>query len=239
MKAVILAAGRGSRLLPKTEDRPKCLIEIAGKPFLRRQLDIVAQTGIRDIGVVTGYRPDMVDEVIRDARSDGLNITNIFNPFYEVSDNLASVWMSKAFFDDDFILMNGDTLFEPAVPETLLAAPRAAVTVTIDQKDAYDSDDMKVQLEENRVLAIGKTLRPGRVDGESIGLLRFQDAGPRIFWRAVDDLLHRPDGLKSWFLRAVDDLAKGGLVTACSIKGKRWAEMDTLDDIPHVEALFR
>ncbi len=238
MKAVILAAGRGTRLLPKTQDRPKCLIDISGKPFLRRQLDIVAQAGIRDIGVVTGYRPDMVDEVIRDARADGLNITNIFNPFYEVSDNLASVWMSKSFFDDDFILVNGDTLFEPSVPETLLNAPRAAVTVTIDQKDEYDSDDMKVQLEDDRVVAIGKTLRPGRVDGESIGLLRFQDSGPRIFWRAVDDLLHRPDGLKSWFLRAVDDLARSGLVTACSIKGQRWAEMDTLDDIPHVEALF-
>ena len=238
MKAVILSAGRGSRLLPLTEDRPKCLIDIGGKPFLRRQMDIFAECGIRDIGVVTGYRPDMVDEVIRDARADGLNITNIYNPFFEVSDNLASVWMAKEYFDQDFILANGDTMFEAAIPKRLMSASEAAITVTIDIKDAYDADDMKVQLQNGKVLAISKALDVNRVDGESIGLLRFVGPGPQIFWRAVNELLHRPEGLKSWFLRAVDDLAKSGMVSACSIEGKKWAEMDTVEDVKNVERLF-
>ncbi len=77
----------------------------------------------------------------------GLAIETLYNPFYETSDNLATCWLSRAAMDEDFLLLNGDTLFEPALLERVLRAPSAPITVSVDHKSLYDDDDMKVSLD--------------------------------------------------------------------------------------------
>lgn len=233
-KAIILSAGKGSRLLPLTADRPKCLIELSGKSLLEWQLDALQAAGMRESVVVTGFRDDLVDIVA--ASRPG--VRTLFNPFYHVADNLGSVWMARAELDRDTLLLNGDTLVSPALLAKVLGAETGPIAVTIDEKDAYDADDMKVLREGDRLLRIGKALEPGRYNAESIGLLAFRDEGPRLFADRVETMMRQPDGTRRWYLRAIDALAQNGVdVRTVSIRGEEWQEVDFPEDVEAAKAL--
>ncbi len=233
-KAIILSAGKGSRLLPLTAERPKCLIELSGKTLLEWQLDALQAVGIAEIVVVTGFRHDLVQAVT--APREG--VRTFFNPFYHVADNLGSVWMARGEFDRDTLLLNGDTLISPALLNRLLEGVEAPITVTIDEKPSYDADDMKVGRSGHRLLRIGKRLEPGQYDCESIGLLAFQREGPRLFVEQVERMMHREDATQRWYLRAIDELAQGGAdVGTVSIVGEDWQEVDFLEDVEAARAL--
>ncbi len=239
MKAIILAAGRGSRLLPLTRDMPKCLLPVgSGKSVLEHQLGILRDCGISDVVVVSGFKTRLVDLVIRDFPANGVRIENLYNPFFHVADNLASCWMTRGHMTENFMILNGDTVFAHDLLDTVLSSLAGPIAVTIDRKADYDADDMKVELDGERVLAIGKGLPPERTGGESIGLLAFRGNGPGLYVEALEDAIRAPGGLKSWFLKAVHDLAGTGAVTAFSIEGLRWAEIDTHEDLAAAQALF-
>lgn len=238
MHAIILSAGRGSRLLPLTTDLPKCLLPVGLTTVLGLQLDTLFKAGVKTATIVTGFNAHLVDAEIA-ARQTGPEIKTLFNPFYQVADNLASCWMVKEDMHEDFLIINGDTLFSPRVIDTILAAPEAPITVTIDQKDQYDGDDMKVTLDGTQLTAIGKTLLPQQTNGESIGMLRFMGEGTHIFRNELERLMRSPSGTKSWYLSAIDGLAKSGVhVATTNIKGATWAELDTPEDYEICRNLF-
>jgi choline kinase len=237
MKAVILSAGQGSRLLPLTADRPKCLLPLGSKSLLEWQIDVLTRSGVNDIAVVVGFRAGLVEAVLANLARPGLSVRTVFNPFFNVADNLGSCWMARHEMTSDFLLVNGDTLFEQGVLERLLGSPTAPVTVTIDRKDTYDADDMKVHLDGSRLLEIGKTLPSTRTDGESIGLLLFRDQGPRLFVDAAERAMHTSEGLKSFYLRVIDQLAKSHRIETEDIVGLAWGEVDFPADLQRVERL--
>ena len=146
--------------------------------------------------------------------------------------------MARHEMDRDFILLNGDTLFEPAVLDGLLGAPKAPVTLAIDRKTHYDSDDMKVRLKGTRLIEVGKTLSNDKVDGESIGMMRFLGEGPRRFAEVLDEIMRTPNGINWWYLKAIGVLADQGLVHSHSIKGLIWGEVDFKEDLDRAEKLF-
>ena len=238
MHAVILSAGRGSRLLPLTEDLPKCLLPIGLTTVLGMQLDTLFQAGIKKVSVVTGFNADMVKAEIN-ARPTGPKVKIIYNPFYQVADNLASCWMARKSMKSDFLIINGDTLFSPRLLETVLSAPPAPITVTIDKKDQYDGDDMKVTLDGSRLLAIGKTLTAQETNGESIGMLRFMGEGRKTFRDEIKSLMQNNKGTKSWYLSAIHGLAQNGVeIETTNIQGSSWAELDTPEDYEICRELF-
>lgn len=238
MKAIILSAGRGSRLLPLTETKPKCLLPVAGTSVLGFQLDTLERAGIEEVTVVTGFMTQRVEDEV-ESRTGKMPVKILFNPFYQVADNLASCWMVRAAMDADFLLINGDTLFEDALLEAVLASPKNDVQVTIDKKGDYDSDDMKVTLEGSRLMAIGKTLSAPETNGESIGMLRFMGTGRDRFKAKLSEMMRTGDGVNAWFLKAIDALAKSqGNVETFSIQGKNWAELDTMEDYGVLKAMF-
>ncbi len=233
-KAIILSAGKGSRLLPLTAQRPKCLIELSGRSLLEWQLDALQEAGIGDIVVVTGFADHLVDEVAA-ART---GVRTLFNPFYHVADNLGSVWMARAELDRDTLLLNGDTLVSPQLLRRVLEADTGPIAVTVDEKESYDADDMKVLRDGDRLLRIGKTLEPGQYNAESIGLLAFRGDGPGLFAEQVDAMMRGPDGTRVWYLRAIDRLARiGADVRTVSIHGEEWQEVDFPEDVDQARAL--
>jgi choline kinase len=233
-KAIVLSAGKGSRLLPLTAEKPKCLIDLNGRSLLEWQLDSLQGAGIADIVVVTGFAEEKVAEVA--ARRSG--VRTLFNPFYHVADNLGSVWMARSELDRDTLLLNGDTLISPRLLGRVLEAETGPVAVTVDEKEGYDADDMKVLREGDRLLRIGKALEAGRYNAESIGLLAFRGEGPRLFADQVDRMMRRPDGTRRWYLRAIDALAQSGAdVRTVSIRGEEWQEVDFPEDVVAAKAL--
>jgi len=137
------------------------------------------------------------------------------------------------------VLINGDTLFESAVIEGLLSAPPAPITLVTDQKPLYDADDMKVIVQGSQLQRVGKTLPLDLVNGESIGMMRFQDSGPQLFWTAIENRIRKPESLKQWYLSLIDELAQEGHVSTFSIQGRIWAEIDNPSDLAQAETLFK
>ncbi|MEX2298349.1 MAG: phosphocholine cytidylyltransferase family protein [Dongiaceae bacterium] len=239
MRALILSAGQGSRLLPLTKDRPKCMLSVGPRTVIEWQVRQLAAGGVDEIVVVLGFQAALVEAHLATLAGPSLKIRTIFNPFFNVADNLGSCWLARGEMDRDFIILNGDTLFEPAVLARLLASPPAPITVTIDRKPEYDADDMKVRTEGTGLREIGKTLPLDRVNGESIGMLLFRGAGPRLFAEAVDRTMHTPDGLKWWYLKVIDILAREGTVETASIEGLQWGEIDFHEDLQQAERMVR
>ena len=146
MKAIILSAGQGRRLLPLTESSPKCALQVADRSILEAQLGEIAKCAIDEVLVITGFGADRVDEIVAGIQAP--RVRTLFNPFFALSDNLGTCWVASPEMQEPFVLINGDTLFESEILRALLSSPDTApVTLVTDAKDAYDADDMKVVVE--------------------------------------------------------------------------------------------
>ncbi len=230
-KAIILSAGQGSRLLPLTADRPKCLVDFSGRSLLAWQVGVLADQGVREIDVVTGFKTEMVEEELERLARPGLMLNVRFNPFYKVADNLGSCWIAREAMSRDFIILNGDTLVSPEIARQVLASDNWPITVCVDEKEQYDSDDMKVSRMGEKLLAIGKTLTAEQSNAESIGFLAFHGEGVALFRDTVESYMRTPAGVENWYLKVIDTIAPTGKVGTVSIAGMEWAEVDFLNDI--------
>lgn len=238
-KAIILSAGQGSRLLPLTRDVPKCLIDFNGRSLISWQVAALAANGITDIVVVTGFRTERVeDHALQLYRETGARIRTLFNPFFQVADNLGTCWIAREEMDRDFIILNGDTIISDEIVAKLVAGAEDPITVTVDVKSDYDDDDMKVSRDDTgRLHAIGKRLLPHDTNAESIGMLAFRGEGPGIFRNQIDQMMRTPEGVERWYLRAIDIIAKGSRVGTVSIEGLDWQEVDFPHDVDAANAL--
>ena len=234
-RAIILSAGQGSRLLPLTQDQPKCLIPFSGRTLIEWQIASLVANGIDDIAVVTGFRTEKVEAAL--AAIPGVKSRTLFNPFFKVADNLGSCWIARGEMDRDFIILNGDTLVSPGIVAKLIAQSSEGITVTVDIKDAYDADDMKVHREGGRLMAIGKRLTAEESNAESIGMLAFRGDGPRLFLDKVEAMMRTPEGVQNWYLKAINAIASEAVVGTVSIEGMEWAEVDFPADLEAATAL--
>ena len=235
-KAIILSAGQGSRLGHMVDDKPKCLIDFGGRTLLDRQLDTLESNGVDEAVVVTGFHDELVNEAIA-RRSGGPRIRTIYNPFYKVADNLGSLFMAREELAGDCLVWNGDTLVSNSLMAKVVANARPGICVTIDRKDSYDDDDMKVVVDEGgRLRAIGKRLSAG-VNGESIGLLAFRDGGAERFREAIERDIRTPEGTTIWYLRVIHHLAERSDVWTLDINGEEWGEVDFPPDVERAREL--
>lgn len=236
-QAILLSAGQGRRLLPLTSDRPKCLIRIGERSLLEWQVDALLEAGISEVVVVSGYRSDLVEGVVK-KRYARRRVRVEFNPFFDISDNLASCWIARGAMGGDFLLLNGDIIFEAAVLKRVLGSELAPITLTVNFKDEYDDDDMKVKLSRGLVRRVSKTLAPQQTDCESIGMLYFRGKGPGLFRAAVENAMQHPTSLNLWYLSIIDALAADGVVKPCPVTGLGWAELDFPSDLEVAKATF-
>jgi choline kinase len=98
---------------------------------------------------------------------------------------------------------------------------------------------MKISIDDGgRLLAIGKTLKLEMVNGESIGLLCFRGAGPKIFREALDRTIQTPGALKAWYLSVVNELAQDTDVDTALVRGFWWREIDSPEDLDEARRSF-
>ncbi|HET8749400.1 MAG TPA: phosphocholine cytidylyltransferase family protein [Sphingomicrobium sp.] len=236
MKAIILSAGQGSRLGHMVDDKPKCLIDFNGRTLLDRQLDTLEANGVNEAVVVTGFHDELIDQAIA-RRSGGPAVRTVYNPFYKVADNTGSLFMAREELAGDCLVWNGDTLVSRELMRRVVANDRSGISVTIDRKQAYDEDDMKVVEQGGRLKAIGKRLPIRTVNAESIGLLAFRSGGAEQFRDAIDRAIRTPEGTTIWYLRVVHQLAQGADVWTLDIQGEEWGEVDFPADVEAARAL--
>jgi len=218
-------------MLPLTAEQPKCLIEFSGRPLIEWQIEMLARCGVKRVDVVTGFKEELVQAVLDRLADPRVSVTTRFNPFYKVADNLGSCWIAREAMEGDFLILNGDTLVSEDIVRRVQQGSHWPIAVTVDVKPDYDSDDMKVTREGERLVRIGKTLTADEANAESIGFLAFRGDGAAMFREAVRRAMRTPEGVQHWYLKVIDQLAATGKVGTLSIEGLDWAEVDFLTDI--------
>ena len=230
MKAIIIAAGHGSRLLPLTLETPKCLVPVGGRAILDHQLRAIRTAGISAVTVVGGYRIEQIGEHLAARRDDGLATELVFNPFWAAGSSIGSVWAARADLTGAFVLMNGDTIFDPAVLTAAVADARRGVKLVVDTLALPEPDDMLVAVADGRVRAVGKALDPARATHRSLGIVASTGGG--AYADAMRAVIGGENGIHAFHHAIVDRLAGVDAVAAVAIPaGTPWQEIDRPDDI--------
>lgn len=243
MKAIIIAAGMGSRLEHHTTERPKCMVEVRGRSILSYQLEALATHGINDLHVVRGYLSQRL--VVPGA-------TYYENVDYRNNNILHSLFHAQAAMDGPFVSTYSDIVYKPEVVQAVVEAP-FDIALAVDRQWAkayegrHDHPVEQAELTEvdgGRVLRVGKQVGPENAVGEFIGLARYSAEGARVMrevWADVrathsDDepfqnaALFRKAYLTDLFLEII---ARGHTVGAALIDGG-WREIDTVEDLARV-----
>src|SRR5689334_15337982 len=173
MKAIILAAGKGTRL-DGAAVKPKCLVEVGGLTLLQRQIESLRAVNIDDIVIVIGFGADIIRAECGDAVSFVEN-----NRFAETS-SLYSLWLAREHLTDGFVVLNSDVLFHPQLLADLIeSAHEDALLLSDTDPNPLGDEEMKVKLRERMVVDISKTMDPNEADGENVGIVKFGASGAR------------------------------------------------------------
>ena len=233
MKALILAAGFGSRLAPLTDEKPKAMVEVNGKPILFQQIESLLANGIRDITVVGGYKADYLTEKVR-AAFPAVRIVE--SAEYADTNNMYSAYLvSGSFSGCSFLMMNADVFFDAKVITALLETTAENAVVT--DVGRYLPESMKVTEREGRLTHIAKDVPPEEALGSSIDVYRFSPEGGAAFFGCCREYIENRKQRKLWSEVALDDAMKLVPFTACPLRG-RWFEIDNFDDLNAAQALF-
>jgi choline kinase len=233
MKVIILAAGKGERLYPLTKNTPKSLLDLGGGiTVLESQVENISEAGIKKVVLVVGYRAEQIEAKIQSI--DGVAFDVVFNPFYDVSNNLVSAWFARNHMDDEFVILNGDDVFEVDVLKNLVNT-RSDITMVIDRKEKYDDDDMKVCIEGDRVTRVSKSIPIDSADGESIGMIMFRGKGCEVMKRTLDRMVRFPHNRKIFYLAALQKIMDDGFPVHFMECGEdQWAEIDFHPDLSFI-----
>ncbi len=236
MKAIILAAGRGTRLYPYTQYVPKCLLDIGGVTILEHQLNHIRDCGISEVAIVVGFGFEKVENFLRSYDGLGMKIKTLYNPFYQTTNSLISLCIARGELDDDILIMNGDDVFEIEVINKVLSDSNEKFCMPVKRKDAYEEEDMKITLEENNIVNISKRVR-SNVSAESVGLRVFRDTGVEILKRAVEEEMRTAFSEKKWYISAVQRLINRGYkIQSLDIGNLFWMDVDYPVDLFKVRA---
>jgi CDP-L-myo-inositol myo-inositolphosphotransferase len=175
MKAIITAAGVGSRLGKATEKNNKCLLKVHGKMLIEISVDILHRHGIREILVVTGHCYGKVEKALKG------KATFVYNPFYQVSGILPSVWLCKNYVENDnFVFITGDSLYHPDVLKNCIKK-KGSIVVCVEKKNC-DVEDSKVIIKNNKIVKMGKNIELEKATGEFTGILKIEKkANSKVF----------------------------------------------------------
>lgn len=237
MKALILAAGLGSRLAPLTNDKPKSLVEVNGQPILFKQIENLQENGINDITIVTGYKSNvLVDKVtakynnIKFINSDDyINTNNMYSAYIGINNMFAEDDMA------DFLMMNADVFYDSVIVSDLLHT-RASNMIAVD-KGTYNEESMKIKVKDNRVINISKQIKEENAYGCSIDVYKFGKEAGKAFIHACTRYIEEEKNLNLWSEIALDDILMKIEFIPLNING-RWLEIDNHDDLRKAEELF-
>lgn len=229
-RAIILAAGIGSRLFPLTQDTPKCLVDLGGTSLLQKQLELLHEGGVPEVIIATGGFSQKITDFLARHNFGNMKIVTEYNPFYYCSNNLTSLWMMRFYFNKPFLLLNGDIAFDSKSLSKILNA-EDDISLGLRRTDDFDEDDMKVIANNGLVQRIGKQLDPKLCNSESLGMIYFSKKGGQYLREKLEAQILNKDNINRFYLLSIQSLIDDGkTVHACDLSGGQWYELDFPDD---------
>ncbi len=244
-RALILAAGQGTRLRPLTNDKPKCLVPLMGKSLLERQLTTLRALGVSDLMVATGYRADQIE---------ALNLSTAHNPEFETTNMVESLFSARSFLEKegDLIIAYGDIIYEEKNLQTLLdCKDEIALMIDLEWRKLWSlrlenplDDAETLLLDENGyVTELGK--KPDsyeRIQGQYTGLIKIRADKLSDFIGFYDSLdrngIFDGKNFKNMYMTSFLQLLidAGWKAKAATVKNA-WLEVDSVEDLAHYEGM--
>jgi choline kinase len=249
VKAIVIAAGMGRRLVPHTDHVPKALVPLRGRPILAHQIAAYRAAAIDDCVVVRGWCGERLAEL------DWPGVRTVPNPRYAETNILHSLFAAHGEIDGPFVSSYGDIVFAPDVVHTLLDTP-GDIVLTVDRgwQRTYEgrsehpaSEAELCRVADGRVLRVGKCVGPDGAHGEFIGLARYSARGAAILREAWERLAAEYDGredrpfadapafARSYLCDLFQHLIDRGVEVRHSDIDGRWREIDTRQDLARAE----
>jgi choline kinase len=230
-KLIILAAGQGSRLRPLTENCPKGLVPLHGKPLLEWQIRCAHEAGIREIAIVCGFKAEKMPFE---------DVHYFYNPRYASTNMVETLKCARSFWGGGFIASYSDIVFDPKMVKELMKSPHP-ISVTIDRQwqpyweqrfeNVLDDAESLQMDDEGRIIEIGS--KPGdiaEIQGQYVGLSGFSDSSiPEL-----EEFLNHPQcplTPQSYMTDLLQQLISNGVPIHSSKCDGGWLEVDSLSDL--------
>lgn len=227
MKALIMAAGRGTRISRHLDGRPKCTVDVGGTPLVERTVRGLLNCGIKQIGIVVGYRGDVIRRILQD-----YPICYFENPFYDVTNSIASLWFARDFLDDSMIMMNGDVYLERTLMDLVV---RTTVSpVLFSDETRTDEADYRLKYVNGRLIAYGKDLPDDETTGEYVGVAHVASHDLDIFRNKLE-LLIRAQRHGLWWEDILYSLSCEMKISVTDISPLFWGEVDYIEDYLRIQ----
>ncbi len=230
MRAIILAAGMGSRLEKLTEKVPKALVDVGGKPLLAHSLSTLISEGITDFVIVTGHKAYKIREYIEE-NFDEINVEYIHNNRYDETNNIYSLYLAIKEINAPFYILNSDIIFHPGIFSIIHSSDKKNLTISVDFREELGKEEMKVKVEGERVVAISKKLDPSDSDGEYIGITKVTKKSGDLLFECVSETMEI-HGRRVFYEHAFQMMIDRGYeINYSKTSGLPWTEIDTMEDL--------
>lgn len=237
MKSIIIAAGSGRRIPEFSKLAPKSLIKINNKSILKRQIDLLRKSKIKEIGIIKGFKSSMINYK---------NIKYFYNRNYKKNEQLDSLFTAKKWFSDDLIVLFSDIIYEDSILNKIIKS-KHDFTIVVQKnwkkkyKDRFDhpiSQADKVFVKDNKIKDIGKKLSYNKTNGEFLGIFKISKNNCKIILQEYELLKKTKKTVKLQIHNFFRHLIKKKIDIKPTYVDAKYMEIDTYNDFKIAKEMF-
>jgi len=233
MNALILAAGRGTRISRYLEGNPKCTVDIGGKPLIKYTVELLRSKGIKKICLVVGYQHQVIENVLKSE-----DIEFYYNPFFDVTNSIGSAWFARDYLNnnEDLLVMNADVFVEPSVIDILLEEKRSPVLLGDDRRK--EEADYKLKYTNGILEKYGKELKGDDITGEYVGIAKMSKDYIPTFKTQLEKMIGEQKH-SVWWENVLYELSEKQNIHVLNVGNRFWAEVDYIEDYERIQAFVK
>lgn len=239
IKAIILAAGVGSRIRPLTDKCPKSLLKIGDSTILEMMISHIQDCGISEIIFVLGYLQEQIKDYVKTKFPD-LSTHFISNDLYSETNTGFSLMLArKTVGESAFIKFDADVVFDKEILKSLIES-EYATCLCIDKSINLGAEEIKVIIgDRNRIVKAGKTVSPKDAVGESIGIEKISSETAKLLFSELEIMMADKQNHQQYYEAAYEQLIEENVpFYALDISGLKWTEIDTKEDFATAKSIF-
>lgn len=227
MKAIIMAAGMGSRIRSVIGDKPKCLIMADRETLVGRMVRILNDRNINDITVITGYKSQLIHDEL------GMRVKYFHNPLYAVTNSITSLWLAREQLAGDVMLMNADLYVEEKVIDIALA--RTHHVAMLSDCTRIEDADFRFGVDGDQIVKTGNQLTNHETDCEYVGIVRIDESFIAKFKTRLEYMIQQADFRNWWEGVLYSFIDDGRAIYHKDVMGAFWTEVDHLADYQRLQ----